>query len=207
MFYEEEEVKDKHQKKVREGNSNSDSVGGDWICPASQRGKDQVLRKGKGRKVGGLHRHHDHAVGWDQRNNVEMTKFQETIICDQCNHAEGMVKKIYPGIIPDDFSFTAQQIGQFVKAKPNRPHRIRFIEALQLFFGLTDISLDDFSQSFINLTDNTVFIAHSTYKMLVRHGYPPSNYLQELEQGNVLTVKEIKRQGSLVQEDQQENLV
>ena len=73
---------------------------------------------------------------------------------------------------------------------------------MQLFFGLTDISLDDFSQHFINLTENTIFIAHSTYKMLVRYGYPPSNYLQELEQGNALTVKEIKRQGSLIQDEQ-----
>ena len=82
MFYEEEEVKDKHQKKVREGNSIWDSVEDDWLCPACQRGKDQILRKGKGREVGGLHRHHDHAVEWDQRNDLEMTKFQETIICD-----------------------------------------------------------------------------------------------------------------------------
>ena len=53
----------------------------------------------------------------------------------------------------------------------------------------------------MQLTDNTIFIAHSTYKMLVRYGFPPSNYLQELEQGNTLTVKQIKRQWSLLQDE------
>jgi len=200
MFYEEEEVKDKHKKKSREGNAIWDSVDDDWQCPSCKRGKFQILRKGKDRDVGGLHRHHDHAVEWDDRNNVELTKFQETIICDQCNHAEGMVKKIYPGIIPDDFTFTPEQIGQFVKAKPNRAHRIRFLEALQLFFSIIDLSLEEFTEVFIHLTNNTKFIAHSTYKMLARYGYPPSSYLEEIEKGNILTVRDIKRQGSLIQD-------
>ena len=34
MFYEEEEVKDKHKKKRREGNAIWDSVDDDWQCPS-----------------------------------------------------------------------------------------------------------------------------------------------------------------------------
>ena len=45
MFYEEKEVKDKHQKKVREGNSIWDSVDDDWVCNLPAQLEFQLLRE------------------------------------------------------------------------------------------------------------------------------------------------------------------
>ena len=204
MFYEEEEKKDRHQKKTREGNSIFDSVDENWSCPSCKRKKGQILRSKGGKKIGGLHRHHDHAVEWDERNENDKTSFQETVICDQCNHAEGMVKKMYPGVIPDVFSFSPEQIGKFVLAKPNRKHRVRFMEALELFFSLTDISLDDFKQTMYEYEEMESIHSHALYKNLVRNGYPPSLYLEKTLSGEVVSNNEIKTSGSLIPEEEED---
>ena len=206
MFYEEEEKKDRHQKKTREGNSIFDSVDIDWFCPSCKRKKHQILRDKGGKKVGGLHRHHDHAVEWDERNEADKTSFQEVIICDQCNHAEGMVKKMYPGVIPDVFSFSPEQIGEFILAKPNRQHRIRFMEALELFFSLTDVALDDFQQSMYEHNEMKSIHSHALYKSLVRNGYPPSIYLGKTLSGETVTSEEIKTLGSLIPQEEEEEI-
>ena len=206
MFYEEKPKKDRHQLKTREGNSIWDGVSDDWHCPSCLRGKYEILRQRGDRKVGGLHRHHDHAVEWDNRNQTEKVNFTETIICDQCNHAEGLIKKMYPNVIPEDFSFSPKQIKEFVKGKPNKKHRVNFIKALEVFFELVDISYSEFYDELTLMVTVDEFEASSIYRRLVKASYPPSEYLILKSQNNDLKISDLiyKHEYSQTTDDSEE---
>jgi len=191
MFYEEKPKKDRHQLKTREGNSIWDGVEDDWTCPSCSRGKFEILRQRGDRKVGGLHRHHDHAVEWDERNHNERVSFTETIICDQCNHAEGLVKKMYPNVIPEDFSFSPIQIKKFVVGKPNKKHRVNLVKALEVFFEFVDVSYTEFHDELNKMSGMTDFESSSIYRRLVKGGYPPSEYLILRSQDNNIKISDL----------------
>ena len=89
-------------KRSEVGNSLWEGVSEDWRCPACNRKKGEILRKVDGIWKGGLHRHHDHSVD-DPDRYTDKVKFQETIICDQCNHADGLIKSKFAGVMPDTF--------------------------------------------------------------------------------------------------------
>lgn len=115
-------------------------VGEDYVCPSCKRNKFQILRwttrfpKGpspfKG-WVAVLHRHHDHSQGFMTRS---LGRFPETVICDQCNSADGVAKRKLG--LPRDFSFSPQEIGSFVVVTPHGRHRIKFDEAKRIYEGL-----------------------------------------------------------------------
>ena len=164
-------------KRNEVGNSLWAGVDDDWRCPACDRSKHQILRTVDGVKKGGLHRHHDHSVD-DPDRYTDKVKFEEVLICDQCNHADGHIKSKYPGIIPDTFSFEPKHIKQFVKARPNRPHNINFIKALEIYFSLIDISYEMFREIWREKKGEDVgeFVIHSTYKRLITNGTNPSTF-------------------------------
>ena len=166
-------------KRSEIGNSLWDSVTDDWRCPACNRLKQQILRKIDGVWKGGLHSHHDHSVD-DPDRYSDKVKFKEVLICDQCNHADGLVKKKFHGVIPDTFSFEPKHIGKFVNSRPNRSHNINFMKALELYFSIIDISFDEFKDIWRRDKDESVgdFVIHSTYKRLIRSGTKPSTFFQ-----------------------------
>lgn len=105
-------------------------VGDAFICPSCKRNKFQILRwttrfpnKPNAFKdwVAVLHRHHDHSQGFMSRNSG---RFPETVICDQCNSSDGVVKRKLK--LPKEFSFSPEEIGCFVKANPHSKHEIDF---------------------------------------------------------------------------------
>ena len=167
----------KRTKRSEIGNSLWDSVADDWKCPACNRLKQEVIRKVDGIWKGGLHQHHDHSVD-DPDRHTDKVKFKEVLICDQCNHADGLVKKKFPGIIPDTFSFEPKHMGEFIISKPNKSHKINFMKALELYFSIIDISLIKFTRMWRNEKDKNVerFVIHSTYKRLIRNGTKPSTF-------------------------------
>ena len=107
-------------------------------------------------------------------------KFEEVLICDQCNHADGLIKSRFPGIIPDNFSFEPKHIREFVKSRPNRPHNINFVKALELYFSLVDMSYIKFKRTWREKKGENVdeFVIHSTYKRLIMGGTNPSTFFQ-----------------------------
>ncbi len=164
-------------KRSEIGNSLWDSVTDDWKCPACNRLKQEILRKIDGVWKGGLHNHHDHSVD-DPDRYTDKVKFEEVLICDQCNHADGLIKKKYPGVIPDTFSFEPKHINEFIVSKPNRSHNINFMKALELYFSIIDISLKKFTRMWRENKGKNVrdFVIHSTYKRLIKSGIKPSTF-------------------------------
>ena len=164
-------------KRSEIGNSLWDSVTDDWKCPACNRLKQEILRKIDGVWKGGLHNHHDHSVD-DPDRYTDKVKFEEVLICDQCNHADGLIKKKYPGVIPDTFSFEPKHINKFIVSKPNRSHNINFMKALELYFSIIDISLKKFTRMWRENKGKNVrdFVIHSTYKRLIKSGTKPSTF-------------------------------
>ncbi|WP_310440008.1 hypothetical protein [Sulfuricurvum sp.] len=99
-----------------------------WICPSCKRSKYQIMRWAKRNPkspsafydwVACLHRHHDHAQGI---MNTNKGRFSETIICDQCNSADGVAKRKLN--LPKNFSFSPEEISFFVIAIPHGKHKV-----------------------------------------------------------------------------------
>lgn len=115
-------------------------VGPDYFCPACKRSKFQILRwttrfpnKPNAFEdwVAVLHRHHDHSQGFMSRSSG---RFPETVICDQCNSSDGAAKRKLK--LPKNFSFSPDEIGQFVKATPHGKHEINFEIAKAIYVQL-----------------------------------------------------------------------
>ena len=111
----------------------------DWRCPACGRSKIQIMRWTKrcvqGRRFEGwlaaLHTHHCHSVAICDFTGKG--RFDQIVICDQCNAADGLAKRKLG--IPDPFSFSPTEIGQFVDAKPNASHVIDYERALEIYMA------------------------------------------------------------------------
>jgi len=115
-----------------------------WRCPGCARSKFEILRwtvrfpkspapfEGW---VGGYARHHDHgtdAVRYGRvRPDGRISRFADTIICEQCNSADGTAKRKLG--LPAEFSFAPHEIRQFVTATPHGFHAIDFDAARRLF--------------------------------------------------------------------------
>lgn len=110
------------------------SLDNNWVCPGCKRSKFQIMRwttrfyqKSDGTRetykgwMAGLHRHHDHSV--DYRSS-QPRRFLETIICDQCNAADGAVKRKLK--LDSNFSFSPFEIAQFVIPTPHSKHKINY---------------------------------------------------------------------------------
>lgn len=119
----------------------------DWVCPACRRGKRDIARlTEKGKLMCRLVEHHDHMADlveaeferqckehgtivadefgkrFAKRASQMVAAYDNTIICDDCNTADPKAKRDVG--THKDFSYSPQEIGQFVKAKPNVPHEI-----------------------------------------------------------------------------------
>ena len=113
-----------------------------WICPSCKRTKFQILRWSKRYTnksnngvylssymgfIAPLHKHHDHS---------EHKRFNEIIICDQCNSADGIAKKYLK--IQSQFSFSPREISQFIIATPHNKHKIIFEKAKLIYQNIKE---------------------------------------------------------------------
>ena len=112
-------------------------VGPDYICPCCNRNKFELLKwstRNPGKPnafkawVAILHRHHDHSGHFMNRNSG---RFRETIICGQCNAADGAAKRKHQ--LPKDFSFSPEEIQKFVVSAPHSPHKLDLELAKRIF--------------------------------------------------------------------------
>jgi hypothetical protein len=78
--------------------------------------------------VAALHRHHDHSRAFRGQGGA---RFPETVICDQCNVADGAVKRKL--MLPKNFSFAPEEIRAFVSATPHGKHIIDYQKAHALY--------------------------------------------------------------------------
>ncbi len=70
-----------------------------------------------------FHAHHDHGTN-PFRGDLpgRAPRFAETILCDQCNAADGRAKRQLG--LPADWSFSPAELAQFVTATPHGSHAI-----------------------------------------------------------------------------------
>lgn len=120
----------------------------DWECPACGRLKPELVRLDKHRRLmGQLHEHHDHMVDlvlerfrhfsvrketvvadeqaekFAIRTAFGLSAYDNTVVCADCNHADGKAKQAVG--THKDFSFSPAEIRRIVKPKPNiGPHEI-----------------------------------------------------------------------------------
>lgn len=108
------------------------SIGPDWRCPGCHRTKYQAIRwttlfrNSPNRYEGwacGLAKHHDHGP--------RPGRFPETLMCEQCNIADGTAKRELR--LPDDFSFSPLEISCFISATPHGWHLINYVVAKYLY--------------------------------------------------------------------------
>jgi hypothetical protein len=129
-----------------------------WSCPTCRRNKDEIFRLSKrGILLAKLELHHDHLrdVIWHRARELFGTHWLETIpkssimivdhireltsrfdlclLCSECNAADGKVKARFRTEIDSRFSFTAQEIGAFVRARAGQDHEIDDAKALGMW--------------------------------------------------------------------------
>jgi hypothetical protein len=119
----------------------------EWRCPACQRTKFELLRWTKRTPstapapfeswLAVLVEHHDHGsdrFGYDE-HGMSFPKgperFAPSIICDQCNAADGLAKRRHK--LPESWSFSPEEIGEFVTATPHARHVIDYPHALKIY--------------------------------------------------------------------------
>ena len=117
------------------------SIGNEWVCPGCGRSKFQLMRwtrrfPNKPNSfmgwVAALHKHHDHSIDFFKSGH---TRFPETLICGQCNSADGTVKRKLK--LPINFSFSPQEMRTFILATPHGKHEINYDVALAIFNSLS----------------------------------------------------------------------
>ncbi|WP_242078190.1 hypothetical protein [Brevundimonas diminuta] len=120
------------------------SLSEDWRCPGCARSKFEILRwtlrfpKLPTRFwgwAGGYHRHHDHNLDVIRYGRVppdgRSSRFPDTVICEQCNSADGTAKRKLA--LPSTFSFAPEEIRRFVTATPHGFHAIDYEAARRIF--------------------------------------------------------------------------
>jgi hypothetical protein len=114
-------------------------LGEDWRCPACNRAKREVmrwaLRTPMGQRFYGwiwdVDQHHCHSAPIGSGRG----RFPDTIICDLCNYADGAARRKLG--LPAWFTFSPDEIGQFVTASPHGKHQVNYDKALCLYRRVT----------------------------------------------------------------------
>ncbi|MBI1406035.1 MAG: hypothetical protein GC145_07915 [Caulobacter sp.] len=122
-----------------------------WFCPACRRLKSHLPRPTPaGVLICHLEWHHDHLRDYGKRELRKRSpmptepkdragffravdackditaRFFTTLICKDCNAAEGLAKASLKGIVHPDFSFSPTEIQRFITVRPNTPHDVDF---------------------------------------------------------------------------------
>jgi hypothetical protein len=95
-----------------------------WTCPACRRTKFEIFRWCEkpghfGDWVFGVCEHHDHLQDFGYA-----PRFQNVLICDLCNSADGNVKHVLG--LPAAFSFSPEEIRGFIEPVPHGWHGVNY---------------------------------------------------------------------------------
>lgn len=125
-----------------------------WQCPVCGRDKSQIVRVANGVLLARLELHHDHirdaiksifqaefgqiwvegapreSLHVDDELDRMVTRFDDVLICMDCNAADGEAKRKLREEINPNFSFAPDEIAAFILARPNLSHRIDCGKAL-----------------------------------------------------------------------------
>jgi len=138
-----------------------------WLCPCCQRYKPDIARlTASGFLLCQLDYHHDHlndrAKAIFRQNNpwpedldargqlvraidscrALIERFSTTLLCIDCNAAEGAAKLALKGEVDPNFSFSPKEIAGFITARPNQVHAIDIERARQIWTTVKPIFED-----------------------------------------------------------------
>lgn len=142
------ELASQHQAKGVKMTQGWAFTGFDYVCPACQRNKRQIVRLNQhGELMCQLEEHHDHmkdairdifieewnrdgkspdgdvALAFSERAGPVIAAHDNVLVCSDCNGADGKAKLLVGA--PKHFTFTPKQIGQFVESRPNTAHVLK----------------------------------------------------------------------------------
>lgn len=141
-----------------------------WRCMPCGRYKAELARlSDAGVLICRLDRHHDHLRDYGKRvlrrdgnrpsepeafsrwfGAVSVCKelierFHPSIVCVDCNAADGDAKRRLKGIVHPDFSFSPAEISTFITIQPGRPHHVDVEKAEAIWKSVEDDVLDRIS--------------------------------------------------------------
>lgn len=130
-------------------NGNWAGVATDWCCPVCRRYKPEIARlTPAGIVLCQLDRHHDHLADEGARilwrgqqkqpdrarqdalhSAIQVCRalserFHQTLVCNDCNAADGAAKSALAGVVHPEFSFAPSEIARFIRVAPNRSHEV-----------------------------------------------------------------------------------
>ena len=93
-----------------------------WRCPSCQRSAHQLIRWTEIRGPGWRERYADEfgmgfTIGFANHHCHGHGRFATTLICGDCNWADGTAKRILK--LPESWSFSVEEIAQFVSLTPH----------------------------------------------------------------------------------------
>jgi len=119
-----------------------ESLPENWTCPGCGRTKFETLRWGfgpKGDRQGYklmLVRHHDHSAS---AKEIVDGRFPVTVVCDDCNNADGQLKVKFEGTFPKwGWSLSPDEIRQIVIARPHLKHIVDLHKARPIIAHLLE---------------------------------------------------------------------
>jgi rubredoxin len=149
---------ERHGAKGLSLNSNWALVRQNWTCPCCGRDKPSVVRLGpNGILLARLDLHHDHIADWVSRafdfrtgQTRKLTpeeihvpvaarnlaeRFSPVLVCNDCNAADGAAKLNTSNQIDPYFSFSPQEIREFISVSRNAPHIVDPEKAHAIWIG------------------------------------------------------------------------
>ena len=144
-------------------NGNWAGVPTDWCCPVCRRYKPEIARlTPAGVVLCQLDRHHDHLADegarilWrGQQKQPDRARqdalhsaiqvcmalgerFHQTLVCSDCNAADGAAKSALAGTVHPEFSFAPSEIARFIRVAPNRSHEVDIEAARAVWLEVAD---------------------------------------------------------------------
>lgn len=144
-------------------NGNWAGVPTDWCCPVCRRYKPEIARlTPAGVVLCQLDRHHDHLADegarilWRGQQKqpdrarqdalhsaiqvcmVLGERFHQTLVCSDCNAADGAAKSALAGVVHPEFSFAPSEIARFIRVAPNRSHEVDLEAARAVWLEVAD---------------------------------------------------------------------
>ena len=113
------------------------AVFNEWCCPCCYRTAIQLIRWSK---ITGKTMRARYADEWGMGFTISFAqhhchgngRFSPTLICGDCNTADGTIKRIFK--LPIDWSFSPEEIAQFVEPRPHSGYmRIDYNKAAKIY--------------------------------------------------------------------------
>lgn len=167
-----------------------------WSCRCCGRTKPEIVRLGSnGVLLCRLEMHHDHIADYARKlfdgsnpkiegeglHNegiavakdalmIFVERFGATLVCADCNAADGEAKRLLSGRIDPNFTFTPAEISKFIRVTPNSIHEVDIGIAHEVWLAVKDDFADrvDFSRRMASRFANGKHRRDQSHRTIIR---------------------------------------